>query len=131
MLLQTLQQFYPLEDRQKLAQVAMFTVKEQVKLGPVSSAFISKEHTHIELRLTEPSTILMPGRQQKQLQLIAPLRLEACQNLDEVMKCITIFAIVTAPVVQALLHLKGYRLSIGLGKKEERKTTTEDPKKDE
>lgn len=113
----TLTQFYPLDDPRKLSNIAMRTAKEQRKLRPLTEAYIKKEYTHIEFQLHEPKNIIMPGMTGRGLKLLAPLRFEDCRDLDEMMKCTTIFAIVSSPVVQAMFALHGYRMTLGLGSK--------------
>lgn len=116
-LFQQLQQFYPLRSPKELSTVAHFVAKEQIKLRSVTEAYIKKEHTHIEFNLIEPKSIIAPGMKRSGLKMQAPLRFEDCKDLDAMMKCITIFAITASPLVQALLSLHGYRITLGVGSK--------------
>jgi hypothetical protein len=100
-LFQQLQQFYPLRSPKELSQVALFVAKEQIKLRPVTEAYIKKDHTHIEFSLIEPRNVIMPGAKVNGLKMQAPLRFEDCKDLDQMMKCVTIFAITASPLVQA------------------------------
>lgn len=114
-LYQSLHQLYPLEDQQKLANVAMFVAREQAKITPVVEAYKTGEHTHVELTLVEPRTVYVPGAKLTGLKLQSHMRIEKCKSLDEVMKSATIFAILVSPLAQALLALHGYKFSVGLG----------------
>jgi hypothetical protein len=115
-LMRTLQQLYPLESPQKLAQIAMHTMHEQAKLAELMQVYVNKSQTHVEFRLLKPTKIIAPEKRMSGLQLVAPLRLENCNSQEEVMKSISIFAILASPVAQAVLSVRGYKMQVGMGK---------------
>lgn len=116
MLMRTLQQLYPLDSPQKLAQIAAHTMQEQAKLAELMQVYVNKSQTHVEFRLLRPMKIIAPEKRLSGLQLIAPLRLENCKGAEEVMKSISIFAILASPVAQAVLAVQGYKMQVGMGK---------------
>lgn len=110
----TLRHYHPLMEPEQALVIAREVGGFQIGAAQeLLEAHLEKKSTHWGVTLLGKAALI--GASRDGLRMEAPLRVEDCTSLDEVLKSVTVFALLHDPVVRALLQAQDYHLKFVTG----------------